>query len=72
MDISGCGSSIVSRWDDHSIANVQEPTEVDKTKDKMATAGRISMVSQTGGLLSALLDLCACFRALRQVSISTQ
>lgn len=30
------------------------------------------MVSQTGGLLLALLDLCACFRALRQVSSSTQ
>ena len=29
------------------------------------------MVSQAGGLLSALLDLCACLRALRQVSIPT-
>ena len=39
MDISGCGSGVVSGWDDHIIANVQEPSEVDKTEDKMATVG---------------------------------
>lgn len=39
MDFSGRRSGTVSGWDDHSIANVQEPAEVDKTKDKMATAG---------------------------------
>ena len=39
MDISGCRSGIVSRWDNNSIADVQEPSKVDKTEDKMASAG---------------------------------
>ena len=38
MDISGCWSGIVSGWHNNSIANVQEPSKVDKTEDKMATA----------------------------------
>ena len=69
MDISGCWSGIVIGWDSNSIADVQESSEMDKTEDKMATAGRVTMVPQTGGLFLALLDLCACLRALRQVSI---
>ena len=39
MVISRCRSGIVSGWDNNSIANVQEPSEMDKTEDKMATAG---------------------------------
>lgn len=39
MDISGCGSGIVSGRDNHIVANVQEPSQVDKAEDKMATVG---------------------------------
>ncbi len=39
MDISGCGPGLVSGWDDHSFADVQEPSKVDKTEDTVATVG---------------------------------
>ena len=39
MDISGCWSGLVSGRGNNSIANVQEPSQMDKTEDKMATAG---------------------------------
>ena len=37
MDISGCGSSTVSGWDNYCATDVQELAEVDKTEDKVAT-----------------------------------
>ena len=33
MDISGCWSGLVSGRDNNSIANVQEPSQMDKTED---------------------------------------
>ena len=39
MDISRCWSGSVGRWVNYSIANVQEYFKMDKTEDKMVTAG---------------------------------
>lgn len=38
MDISGCWFGLVSGRNNNCIANVQEPSQMDKTEDKMATA----------------------------------
>ena len=38
MDISGCWSGLVSGRNNNSITNVQKPSQMDKTEDKMATA----------------------------------
>ncbi len=61
---AGCRSESVTRWHDHSPANVQERLEMDKAKDQMATPRRITMVSSTSGLLLTFLDNSSCLLAL--------
>ena len=68
MAITRSWTSIVGGRIPHPSTDVQKYSAVDKTQAQVFTARRSTMVSPTGGILDAVLDLCSRSGPLCQVS----